>query len=300
MFRKVVLLAAPLLLVAACAKEADGGAVQVMTGDAAVGALRSAPDAAADAGTAQFEMVMQMAMAGKSFEITATGAYDAAAQQMAMTMDMGALFEQLAEETGETLPDGVSGAWELVADGDTFYMRAPMFEALTGTPDWLSMTPEDLGGSAGSMGLGASSYDPSKVLESLRGVTGEPEVVGQEDVRGVPTTHYHASTSLADALEQAPADQRDELEASLEQLGDLETAEIPVDIWIDGDDLPRRMQVDMGGAFGGLLGKDASMTMTMEFFAYGEPVDIEIPSADEVTSFSDVMGNGFGDLGAAS
>ena len=35
--------------------------------------------------------------------------------------------------------------------------------------------------------------------------------------------------------------------------------------------------------------------MTMELFDYGEPVDIVIPSADEVTPFSEVMG-GFGGL----
>jgi hypothetical protein len=159
------------------------------------------------------------------------------------------------------------------------------------------MTPDDLGTSAQGLGLDASAYDPSKVLESLRGVTGEPEVVGQEDVRGVETTHYQATMSLADALEQAPADQREQVQATLEQLGDLDTAEIPVDIWIDGDDLPRRMQIDLGGAFAGLVGQDAAMTMTMEMFGYGEPVDIEIPSAAEVTPFSEIMGGlgGFGD-----
>ena len=78
MFRKAALvLAAPLLVVAACAQEGDGeAAVEVRTGAAAVSALRAAPDAVAEAGTAQFEMVIAGSMRGESFEITATGGID--------------------------------------------------------------------------------------------------------------------------------------------------------------------------------------------------------------------------------
>ena len=75
---------------------------------------------------------------------------------------------------------------------------------------------------------------------------------------------------------------------------------MPVDVWIDGDGLPRRMTVDMGATFGSAsAGEDAGATMTIELFDYGQPVDIEIPSADEVTPFSEVMG-GLGGFGSAS
>ena len=298
MIRKLTLaLAAPLLLVTACAEEGDGeGAVEVKTGDAAVSALRAAPDAVAEAGTAQLELVMDMAMQGQSFEITATGAIDAAAERMRMVMDMDALFDQLAESSGEEVPAGLGGAFEVVADGDTIYMRAPMFEMM-GVEGWLSVTPEDLGTSAEGLGFGAGAYDFTQTLESLRGVGEEPEVVGQEEVRGVETTHYRASMNLAQALEEAPADQREQLEAAFEQMGGAGGAldiDFPVDVWIDEDDLPRRMRMEMGSLFAAAGLGDATMTMTMEFFDYGEPVDIEVPSADEVTPMKDA----FGDLGA--
>ena len=52
MFRKAaLLLASPLLLIAACADEGDGE-TQVKTGEAAVSALQAAPDALADTNTA--------------------------------------------------------------------------------------------------------------------------------------------------------------------------------------------------------------------------------------------------------
>jgi hypothetical protein len=302
MFRKVAALVAPFLLFAACANEGEPGAIEVNTGDAAVSALRSAPDAAAEAGTAQFEMVMDVGTRGESLDMTASGAFDTAAGQMSMTMDMGALFEQLAGLGGEAVPADVGGAWEFASDKGTFYLRVPLFEMFTGSTDWLSLSAEELGTSADRLGLGAGTYDPSKLLESLRGVTGEPEVVGHEEVRGVPTTHYRATLDLSQALDDAPADQRAQIEAALEQLGDLESAVIPVDIWIDDNDLPRRMAIDMGGAIASLAGEDVSMTMTLEVFDYGEAVDIAIPSADETTPLSEVMGGfgGFGDLDKAS
>jgi hypothetical protein len=300
MFRKVTLLVATSLLVVACATEGDGDAVQVRTGDAAVGALQAAPDAIADAGTGKLKMIMEMTVLGETVELVATGAYDTDAQQMSMSMDMGAMFEQLAASTGEEIPVELGdGAMEMVADGDTIYIRSSLFEMFAGTTDWLSMSAEDLGADAETLGLGATTSDPTKILESLRGVTGEPEVVGQEDVHGVATTHYRATMSLADAVAQVPQARRAEVEAALEQLGEVGDAEMPVDVWIDGDDLPRRMTLDMGAAFGAIAGEDAGATMTIELFDYGQPVDIEIPSPDEVTPFREVM-DGLGDLGEAS
>ena len=302
MLRKAAsLLAAPLLLVAACAEEADDGALEVRTGDAAVSALRAAPDAVADAGTARLEMVMEMTLEGESMEITANGELDNANERMRMEMDMGALFEELAASEGEELPPGFDEPWEVVADGATIYMRAPMFE-MFGISGWLSMDPEDMGLDAEDMGLGAGAYDFTQTLESLRGTTGEPEVVGEEEeVRGVPTTHYRATMDLAEALEQAPESQREELEAAFEQLdsdGDLADAEIPVDIWIDADDLPRRMRMEMDSMFAALGMGDGSMTITMELFDFGEDVNIEIPSADEVTPMAEALGGLGGDVGS--
>ena len=123
---------------------------------------------------------MEMAVEGESFEIVATGAYDADAEQMSMTMDMGALFEQLAASSGEERARRASAtALEMVADGDTFYMRVA---AVRDVHRRGRLAVDDPGGprrrAADGLGLGAGTYDPSKMLESLRGVAGEPEVVG--------------------------------------------------------------------------------------------------------------------------
>jgi len=298
MLRKLAALAV-VPLVAACATEATDAALEVKTGDAAVSALRAVPDAVTDAGTARAEMVVAMSVEGEAMEMVARGAIDRAARQMHVELDMGALFGQIAGASDDPLPAGVDEPWEMVADGSTFYMRAPVFE-MFGVSGWLSMTPEDLGTMGNQLGFGIGSFDLSQTLDALRGVTGDPEVVGKEEVRGVATTHYRASVDLAEALEQAPAEQRERLEAAFEQLdatGGLGEAEVPVDVWIDDDDLPRRMQLEMSSMFAALGLGDASLTMTMDWFDYGEPVTIEIPSADEVTPVDEALGGlgtGFG------
>lgn len=295
MFRKLApALVAPLLLVTACASEGDEGAVEVQTGVVAIEALRAAPDAAAEAGTAAFEMVIATSDGEQSLEFVATGVFDSDAQQMAMEMDLGAMFAELAESSGETVPAEFDEPFRFVVDGTTVYLRMPMLDALTGTSGWLSATPEDLGQSTGSLGIASSGYDPSMLLEVLRGVADDVEAVGEDEIRGVATTRYTATVSLAKALEQAPADQREQLEAQLDQMG-AGDAKLPVEVWVDADGLPRRMTMGFDGlpAAAG-AGDGASVEISMEFFDYGEPVEIGVPSPDEVTPFTEVLG-GFGD-----
>jgi hypothetical protein len=61
-----------------------------------------------------------------------------------------------------------------------------------------------------------------------------------------------------------------------------------VDVWIDAEGLPRRQSMDIGSAFGSLGLGDSSVTMTIEYFDFGDPVDIQVPSPDEVTPFGDL------------
>jgi hypothetical protein len=120
-------------------------------------------------------------------------------------------------------------------------------------------------------------------------------VVGSEEVRGVPTTHYRATVRLSDALAEVPAAHRRQVEAAFEQLGD---AEVPVDVWVDGDGLPRRIRMDMGAELGPMVGGKGPATMTLDLFGYGEPVEIHVPPADQVTPASEVLPNLGGLLGS--
>ena len=302
MIRKLTpALTAPLLLLAtSCASAADEGAIDVRTGAAATQALRAAPDAIAEAGTVSIEMVMEMTVDGVDADLTATGVMDADAQQMAMEMDMGAMVRDLAEEAGEDVPAGFDEPLRVVADGATMYLQMP-FAALMGGPSgWLSVDLSDMGVDARQLGAG---YDLRSTLDTLRGTSGEPDVVGTEDVRGVQTTHYRATVDLAQAIAEAPESARAALEQQLGALGDagdLDAVELVVDVWIDDEGLPRRQQMDMGSMFGALGFGGSAATMTIEYFGFGEPVDIEIPSPDEVTPAEELLGGAGGPFGLPS
>jgi hypothetical protein len=285
--RLLAALAAPLLLTTACATEADD-TVAVESGVAPVAALRAAPEAADAAGTARFELTF--AISDPEFGEVAfggTGAYDTDAGRMEMELDLGAMLAGLAPDT-EGMPEGIDEPVEILIDGTTTYVRIPFLEALTGEAGWLSASAEDLGPAEDLLGLGAGSTDPSQVLEALRGVADDVEVAGEDEVRGVPTTRYTATVDLAAAVAEVPEAQRAQVEEQLEALDGDGT--VPVEVWLDGDGLVRRMAMDLAGVVPGGTG---TATMTMELFDYGEPVDIEIPSADEVTPLLDVLG-GFG------
>lgn len=293
MLRKIALALAVTLATTGCAEAADD--VALVTGEAAAAALRATPDAAAAAGSGRFEMTMSFRTPEGDFDLLATGAY--AGDRMQMEMDFGSMFAGLAAATGEEVPPGFDEPMRLVMDGDTAYIRFPMLEALTGTQGWLRASAEELGAAGSSFGVGSGANDPAQMLDALRGVAGEVVDEGPDEVRGVATTRYRATVDLAKALEAAPTEQRAQLEAQLEGL-DADLAEIPVQVWIDGDGLARRLAMDLDALAGmaGGIGEGATASMTIDFFDYGDDVAIEIPDPADTQSFTDVLG-AFGGAG---
>ena len=294
MFRKAALaLVAPLLVAGACATRADQSQ-EVLTGEAAVAALRAAPDAAAAAGSGRFEMTMSFDTPDGAFEMLAAGGYSG--RQMTMEMDFGSMLADLAAASGESLPPGFDEPMQIVIDDTTAYLRVPMLAALTGESDWLSLSQDELGLAGDTFGLGAGANDPTKMLETLRGVTdGDLVEQGTEEVRGVGTTHLTAVVDLSKAVAQVPEAQRAAVEEMLEGI-DPSLARMPVDVWIDGDGLVRRMSMQLGGVLTAAMGTEATASVTIEMFDYGEPVEIEVPAAAETTPYRDVLG-AFGGMG---
>jgi hypothetical protein len=293
MYRKLALaLIGPLVLLAgACAKQADE--TTVLTGASAVAALRAAPDAATEAGSGRFEMTISFTAPAGSFDVVSTGGYSG--DQMTMEIDLGSAIAGLAQASGESVPPGLDEPMQVVVDGTTAYLRIPMLQNLVGSSGWLSATPEDLGAAGGSLGIASGANDPSQLLEALRGVADDIEEKGPDTIRGVPTTRYGATIDLAKALDAVPPDQRDVLRAQLEGI-DASLAEIPVEVWIDADHLARRLVMDLGDMVASAMGRGATATMTIDFFDYGEPVEVVVPDASETAPLSEAFGSlgGFG------
>lgn len=286
MSRKLVLaLVAPLLALAACGS--DGG--DNLEALDPIAAIRAVPDVADEAGSARFEMTISIDAPEGAIDLVSTGGWSG--DQMQMEMDLGAALAGLG--AGE-IPEGADEPMQVVVDGDTAYLRIPMLAALTGADGWLVAMPEALG-EVGDLGLASGTSDPSQMLQALRGVSDDIEEVGEEDVRGEPTTHYRATADLTEAIEAAPEAHRERLQAQLEGF-DVELDEVPFDVWVDADGRARRVTFDFADMAGGLLGDEGTATMTMDLFDYGEPVEVEVPDAAEATPIEDVLG-AFGGLG---
>lgn len=289
MFRKLaVALVAPLLVVAAC-----GGADEVVAADP-VAAVRAVPEAVAAAGSARFDLTVALADADGALEVTSTGAYGD--DRLSLELDLGdalASVGGMLGELGESMPAGVTDPARLVVADGTAYLRVPLLDELLGTAGWLSATPADLD-AVGSFGQGLGSLDPASLLEVLGELAGDVEEVGPDEVRGEPTTRYRATVDLQRfALPEG-------LGAALgAPLAGADLAAVPVELWLDGEGLPRRVVVDVGGAAAAAVGEAGTATLTVELYDYGQPVDIEVPDPAEVTPIGEVLGalGGLGGLG---
>lgn len=187
--------------------------------------------------------------------------------------------------------------------GTTMYIKVP--EQAKGSPALAGKTwlKTDLEKAAQSAGIGSSGAgtggDPSQMLQMLGSVSNEVTEVAREDVRGVGTTHYRAVVDLTKASTQqgnTPAEA-----ARLKQL--LGTSTMPVDVWVDGEGLARRMQFQMPvpKAAAGQSGmRDAKMMATVEYSDFGTPVDVQEPPATQTADASALGSGGSGSGGSGS
>ena len=268
-----------LSVLASCAE----GGTPVSPRDAVLDAMT----AVYEAGSYHQELRMSMSAEGQSFSITAEADVDNATKQAAMTMDLGMM----------------GGEMEMVMDDGVIYMRSPAFEGAP-TP-WVSLDPSKMDPAAAGQfgGFGAGTTDPSAYAGLFAGVF-DVKASGEADIDGIATTRYTGTIDLQKVLEgfadvvgeDADAKTTEQLEAAVEQFEALGIeGKIPFQIWIDEEGLPRRQRITMD--FGDLVPGtgDAEMEMTVDYSAFGEPVDVELPKASEVTDVTKMMS----DAGAA-
>ncbi len=109
---------------------------------------------------------------------------------------------------------------------------------------------------------------PLQALQVLNGADGDIDIVGDDDVGGVPATHYQVTVDLQAALDALDGADRAALQAAIDRLG---TDSLVVDVWIDDDNVVRRMTTDIA------LGNGQTVTVTLDFEDFGSPVRIRVP-----------------------
>lgn len=272
--RVAALSSALLLLLGACGEESSN----------ALGVITLAADKTEQAGTARMSMDTEMDGPTGLVTSTAEGAFDMASKRGHMTMEM-----DMADAPAGT-PD--MGQVEAVFDGTVIYMKMPTLSTqIPGGKPWISFDLQKAGEQLG-LDLGAlmqsGTSDPTQTLQYLRGASGDVEMVGEEEVRGVAATHYRASVSFAKIVEQAPDEVHEAVEATVAQLEEwVGSDEMPIDVWIDSEGrMVRQMQ-----SFEYVAGPAAgtSVTMTMEMYDFGVDVEVEVPPPSDVTDIGQLM-----------
>lgn len=237
-----------------------------------------------EAGSARVWMDMEMDGPAGVINTTGDGVFDMAGTQGHMTMEM-----DMPDAPAEMPELGTS---EVVFDGTVMYMKMPSLTSqIPGSKPWVSFDLQQAGEKAGvDMGalMQAGGSDPTQSMEYLRGASGDVETVGEEEIRGIDTTHYRASISFDKIVEQAPADLRDRLEPTIEQLKEwVGSEEMPIEVWIDDQGRMVRQRQSIEYAAGPAAG--SSMKATMEMYDFGTAVEVEIPPASQVTDFRELM-----------
>jgi hypothetical protein len=266
-------LAGVAVLAAGCGSQVAGGPSQAGTLTAAV--------TRTGAQTARVAATITMQMQGMSFSFTATGLFDFAHSRGSLGMQqpigMTELFVppnvyvKFSAAGGPSLPKGKK--WLVIGDG-----------MLGGTGAGAALSPfSPFGGTA----------DPADLLKSLTGIAGSEKKVGTATMRGVAVTDYQVNIDPAKAAARLPSSQR----ASFRQFAaTLGSGAIPVDVWVDGQNLVRRIQVSLHLPADSGVPAGARLTESTDFYDFGVPVRVAAPPASQVATMSQMIavaaGNG--------
>ena len=127
---------------------------------------------------------------------------------------------------------------------------------------------------------------------------GHVTTVGHDTIRGVATTHYRVTMSPAAVVaadqkrfEKLSGALRDAMQKSIDSIAKLRTP-IVADVWIDGHDMARRFEMHLPAlsVATGSTTITASVSMRMDLYDFGTPVDVQVPPASEVQDMSGLAG----------
>jgi hypothetical protein len=185
---------------------------------------------------------------------------------------------------------------EEIINGLTIYVKLPpaITSKLPGGTPWLKLDLAKAAAAAGVPGLSSfagnpASSDPSQMLQYLRAVSGDVSNQGTEQINGVATNHYHATISLDRVADTLPASARSAARQSITGLENVtHTKELPVDAWIDGAHLVRRIQMSFNTS---VQGQTLDAVTTIDIPEYGPQPAPALPPADKVTDASSLLGS---------
>jgi hypothetical protein len=123
--------------------------------------------------------------------------------------------------------------------------------------------------------------DPADLLASLTAASSSVTKLGPNVIRGVPVTGFALKIDPAKAGAKIPGADRAAVEAFLKS---FDAAAIPVDVWVDGQNLVRRERLSLAMPTGSGAPAGTKLTWTTDFYDFGVPVRVSAPPASQVAT----------------
>lgn len=230
----------------------------------------AAAERTTDAGSSRVALRVRLLAEGGAVVFAASGISDYQTQRGRVSFDLRPLG---------------GGRLDLIFDRFLYFVRLP------DAARWIRVDMTNLGGARNPGQFDSFQQgDPLQQLHVLRTAFGAREV-GMERVRGVETTRYSARASVRRALTlstSGPGEGR--RRAAMERtLGASIDAEVPLELWIDGEGRLRRMDMALATSAEGPAGRVALTVKTrMELFEFGVAVDVARPPAAQTVDLADV------------
>lgn len=177
--------------------------------------------------------------------------------------------------------------FDYVLEGTHMYMRSSRFGSLPEGREWMGL---DLSlGDEVDTSVPAGG-DVKGELDLLSEASGGVEKVGKEDVRGVATTRYRGTISVADSVKRLREEGADTAATYVEKKG----SPMHLEAWIDAKGLVRRMRVAQSRPAEDGNGPTA-IDMRTDFYDFGLEPEIEAPDSDEVFDATSLAKEGLED-----
>jgi hypothetical protein len=217
--------------------------------------------------TARIAVTTAFQAQGMSVSYTATGEFDFAHSRGMITM---------------TAPIGMT---ELFLPPKAYVKVSGLGSALPHGKTWLAIDTKSAGAASSMLGPFGSTDNPADLLASLTAIAGSERVLGSASVRGVPVTEYQVNIDPAKMAAKVPASERASFRQFTQSLG---KGAIPVDVWVDGQNMVRqvRLSLPMPAGMDAPAAVKFRLTETIDFYDFGVPVRVSAPPAAEVTDTS--------------
>jgi hypothetical protein len=248
-------------------------------GSTATDPLASAADATAHVGGAHMTITANVTSATlPAFTMKGAGVFNYSTDEGTFTLHMSGL------------PAGAlsSGPLQMseIYKRDSVYLNTPLLDGkLPGGKQWMKLdlgrfSQQLLGADISQLTSGGSN--PAQVLHYLKAVGGGVTAVGHETVRGVTTTHYHGVIEFNKLVDLVPAAVRSQARAGIAKLvAQTGSSSLPVDVWVDGRNLVRRIRMLMSLAPAGTA-QQLKMDMTLDLFDFGPVPAVASPPDGDV------------------